>query len=64
MTIHWKAVEHYFAMVLLSIYPVCNFGKFVNFGFGTVRSERVKADIHRGISSSELQWEGACVATV
>ena len=23
-------------------YPVCNFGKFINFGYGTVRSERVK----------------------
>ena len=23
------------------LYPVCNFGKFINFGLGTVRNERV-----------------------
>ena len=31
MTIHWKAVEQF----------VCNFGKLINFGLGTFRSERV-----------------------
>ena len=43
MTIHWKAVEHYFTMVLFvfQFYPVCNFGTFIRFGLGTVRSERV-----------------------
>ena len=31
-------------MVLLAFqfYPVFNFGKFINFGLGTVRGERVK----------------------
>ena len=31
-------------MVLLvfQFYPVCNFGKFTNFGLGTLRSERVE----------------------
>ena len=33
---HWKAV------VLNSGLSVCNFGKFINLGLGTVRSERVK----------------------
>ena len=34
VTIHWKAVEQYFIVVLLGFqfYPVCNFEKFVNFG--------------------------------
>ena len=46
MTIHWKAVEQYFTVVLFAFkfYPVCNFGKFINFGLGTVRVERVKMD--------------------
>ena len=32
-TIHWKAVEQYFTVVLFvfPFYPVCNFGKFINF---------------------------------
>ena len=82
MTIHWKAVEQYFTVVLLvnpltsrvkpwviqsfltfnpmdrkcdhsletavlycgavCFYTVCDFGKFINFGFGTVRSERAR----------------------
>ena len=43
MTIHWKAVEQYFTVVLFVFqsYPVCHFGKFVSFGRDTVRSERV-----------------------
>ena len=34
MTIHWKAVEQYFTVVLFvfQFYPVCNFGKFIKFG--------------------------------
>ena len=42
MTIHWNAVEQYYAMVLfvLQFYLVCNFGKFISFGLGTVRSEK------------------------
>ena len=41
MTIHWKAVEQYFTVVLFVIqfYTVCNFGKLINFGLGTVRRE-------------------------
>ena len=43
MAIHWKAFEQYFTVVLFGFQfqPVCNFGKFVNCGLGTVRSERV-----------------------
>ena len=39
----WKAVEQYFTVVLFvsQVYPVCNFGKFIDFGFGTVMSEWV-----------------------
>ena len=42
MTIHWKAVEQYLTVVLFvfQFYSVCNFGKFINFGLDTVRSER------------------------
>ena len=43
--IHWKTVEQYITVVLLVLffqfYPVCNFGKLINFGLATVRSERV-----------------------
>ena len=48
MIIYWKAVDKYFTVVpfVVQFYPVCNFGKFINFGLDTVRSERVK--IHRG----------------
>ena len=28
----------------LSFYTVCNFGESINFGFGTVRSERVRLE--------------------
>ena len=44
MTIHWKAVEQYFTVVLFvfQLDLVCNFGKFIHFGISTVRSERVK----------------------
>ena len=44
MTIDWKAFERYFTVVqfVFQFYPVCNFGKFMNFGLGTVRSEGVK----------------------
>ena len=32
MTIHWKAVEQHFTVVLFvfQFYSVCNFGKFIN----------------------------------
>ena len=42
MTIHQKAVEQYFTVVLFAFQFVM-FGKFINFGLDTVRSERVKA---------------------
>ena len=40
MTIHWKAVEQYFAVVLFvfKFYPV------YNFGLSTVRRERAHSD--------------------
>ena len=41
VTIHCKAVEQYFILVLL--YLICNFGKIVSFRLGTVKSKRVKA---------------------
>ena len=43
MTIHWKAVQQYFTVVLfgLQIYPVVNLGKFINSGFGTIRGKRL-----------------------
>ena len=28
-------------LFVFQFYPVINFGQFINFGFGTVRSERV-----------------------
>ena len=39
-----EAVEQYSTVVLFvfRFYPVCKFGKFINFGPGTVRSERGK----------------------
>ena len=51
MTIHWKAVEQYFPVELFvfQFYPVCNVRKFINFGLGTVRREKVKKE---GFSSS------------
>ena len=43
MTIYWKAVEQYFTVVMFvfQFHPSCHFKKFMNFGLGTVRSERV-----------------------
>ena len=41
MTIHWKAVEQYFTVVLM-VFSICNCGKFFNFGLGTAGIERVK----------------------
>ena len=37
----------YFTVALFAsqFYPVCNFGKFVNFGLGTVKSERGNATV-------------------
>ena len=47
--LYWKAVEQclYFNVVLVvfQFYPVCNFGKLINFGLGTVRCERFKIQI-------------------
>ena len=41
-------------VLLVQFYPVCNFGKFVNFGLGIVRSERF---IKTGQSSFLLFYE-------
>ena len=45
MTIYWKAVEQCFTLGLFvfQFYPVCNFEKFISFGLGAVKSERVNA---------------------
>ena len=47
MTIHWKAVEQFFTVVLFlfQFYRVCNFGKFISFELETVRSERLSEPI-------------------
>ena len=45
MAIHLKAVEQYLTVLLFgfqSVYPVCNFGKFISFGLATVRNEKVQ----------------------
>ena len=38
MTSRWKAVEHYFTVMLFvfQLYTVCNFAKLIKFGLGTV----------------------------
>ena len=43
MIIHWKAAELHFTVVLFvfQFFLVCNFGQFINFGLGTLRSETV-----------------------
>ena len=41
MTIHWKAVEQYFTVVLF-VFQFVILDNFINFVLGTVRSERVK----------------------
>ena len=42
-TIHWKSVEQHFTVELIGFqfYPVGNFRKFISFGLGTVRCDRV-----------------------
>ena len=44
MTIHWKAVERHFTVVLFvcQFYTFSTFGEFINFGLGAVRSAKVK----------------------
>ena len=44
MTIHWEAVAQYFTveLIVFRLSSACNFGKFDNFGFCIMRSERVK----------------------
>ena len=56
MTLHWKAEEQYFTAVLFAFqfYPVCHFGKCVNFGPGTVRSEWVK--LCHSINEACVRW--------
>ena len=43
MTIHWKAVELYFTVVMFVFKCSLggNFGKFISVGLGSVRCERV-----------------------
>ena len=45
---HRKAVKQYLtvALFVFQFYTVCNFGKFISFGLGTVRSERVMLSIN------------------
>ena len=47
MTIHSKTVQQYFTALLFFAFkfiPVCCFENVINFGLGTVRSERVKLE--------------------
>ena len=47
MTIHWKVFEQYVTVELFAFQfcPVYNFLKFISFGHGTVRSERMNVFI-------------------
>ena len=51
---HWKAVEQYFTVVLFvfQFYPGCILGKFINFGLGTIRNERVKEKVSHSFDST------------
>ena len=60
MTIHWKAVERYFTVVVFAFqfYPVCNFEQFIRFGgLGTVRSERVRSWATLGKGKTNLSGQ-------
>ena len=68
MTTRWKAVEQYFTVALFNFqfYPVCNFKKFISFGLGAVRNERVncrvnKSGFHCGNRPPPIQF---CMTTV
>ena len=54
MAIHWKAVEHYFTVVLFTFvqfHPDRNFGNLSTLDFGTDMSERViRIQIHPTLS--------------
>ena len=59
MTIQRTVVEQDFSVVLFvfQFYPVFNFGQFINFGLGSVASERVKPldyELETEISSSSF----------
>ena len=56
MTIWWKAVEHYFTVVLFvfQFQPVCDFGKFISFVLGTLRSERVNPSKFAEVANRSL----------
>ena len=60
MTIHWKAVEQYFGVVLFvfQFYLVCKCGKFIHFGIGTVRSEMVNGVHYK--HAYEENYKPAC----
>ena len=62
MAIHWKAVKQYFTVVLFVVQfeAVCNFGKYINFGLGIVRSERINVQILIAdvVGRSKINCEG------
>ena len=62
MAICWKAVEQVFTVVLFifQFYPGFNFGKFISFGLGTVRSERVTARVNPFTPGIKLQFLLLC----
>ena len=47
MTIHRKAVEQYFTVVLYGfpLYPVCNFGEFISFGLALLGVSGLISDL-------------------
>ena len=45
MTIHRNAVERHFTACFFQFYLVCNFGKSINFGLGSVRTELVHSEV-------------------
>ena len=59
-----KAIAQYFAMVLFVSFfkftPVCNFGKFCNFGLGSVLNESVN-ETHKSVNPNE---ETSCESAI
>ena len=53
----WKAVEQYFTVkfLIFLFYSVCNVGRFLNLGLGTVRSERIKHQRRKDSSNAIIQ---------
>ena len=62
MTIHWKAVQQFFTVVLFGFqfYLVCNFGKFIDFLLGLsgvkgLMKPRQGVIVHRDLLVKEME---------